>query len=200
MKRFKRKFSQLRESKGAITFPVLLISGAIFLAGLFFMVEMPLKLIMANQMVDTVNNAAASGVTQIVEAEVKHGRLHVDPNKATEAVHEVFMRTYNLDENLEPIGEDNILAKKPKITVQVVNKPHHASDVWRGIFEVPLTAEDVIKAKANKKTPQPIKLQVKETSVFVLADITFKRPIRAVDKELDLQRHAISEVKFPEYE
>lgn len=196
-RKLKNAWTRLRKKDGSITLPALMLAGAIFLAGMFFMVEMPLKLIMANQMVDTVNNAAASGVTQIAEDRIRYGELHIDENRAEEAVYDVFKRTYNLDHNLNPLdreGGSNKLSKVNSIDVQVVNKPLHASETWRGKFIVPQTEEEI------RKGEDPIEITVKESSVFVYADITFKRPIRAGDDQLSLQRHAISEVSFPDYE
>lgn len=199
-KLLKGALSRIKNKEGSITLPTLMIAGAVFLAGMFFMVEMPLKLIMANEMVDTVNNAASSGVTQIAEERIRYGELRIDEVRAEEAVYDVFKRTYNLDHNLNPIepetedGVANKLSSVNEIDVQVANKPLYASDTWTHTFKVPQTEEEI---KAGHKE---IEITVKESSVFVYANMTFKRPIRAGDSRLTLQRYAISEVSFPDYE
>lgn len=208
MRKFlKGALTRLRKKEGSITLPALIIAGAIFVAGLFFMVEMPLKLIMANEMVDTVNNAAASGVTKIAEERIRYGELKIDESRAREAVHDVLKRTYNLDHNLNPLdqeGRENKVSSINMVDVQVVSKPLGASDTWFEIFTIPQTEEQIAEAKKKAvregKKYEPPTVKVKDSSVFVYVDMTFKRPIRAGDDQLSLQRYAISEVSFPDYE
>lgn len=195
MRRLKRVWTHLKRKRGAITFPVILGAGAMFLGGLFFMADMPLKLILSNEMVDTTHNAAASAITQIVEEEVKYGRLIVDDDRARQAAYEVFARTYNLDitpnglkrkgDSDESSSNKNVLSKDPHVDVIVINKPLHGGNGWAQEVELP----------NEEKT----KIVVRETSVIVYVDMEFNTLIRRYDDGMKLTRFAVSEVSFPDY-
>jgi len=82
--------------KGAIGLPVLLISGALLIMGMFFTVEMPLKMIQQSEMVDTLSNAANGAVTMIDKPSLQKGHIVIDEPKARMAAFNLIAESYGL--------------------------------------------------------------------------------------------------------
>lgn len=224
LKRIKSK--RMKGSKrGALTLPAVLIGGAMFIAGLFFMVDMPLKLIITNELVDTVTNSASAGVTNINEDLVRYGDLIINENKAKDAALNMFKSTYNLDDTLKPNedGEsESRLHEVKNLSVQVYNKGANfvhvynmgteATVPYKQVFDTVNVSKDgkVLEEGSELEggsTPKyfftvpnsegDIKIPIEESSVMVYADVIFSRQTRAKDGRLNITRHSISEVSFP---
>lgn len=193
LKSVRANLNKKRGKRGSISYPILLISGAIFLGGLFFMVDMPLKLILSNEMVDTVNNATASAVTYIDENQVSRGTLAIKEEEAKKAIYETFEEAYDLKLIQNESGtsfeltDASKLAKAPIIgedlIVYITQKNREASDTWEAVVTMP-NGEEVV---------------MKETSVVVYANLSFKSLTRKADEGMQLARVAANEVRFPEY-
>lgn len=173
--------------KGSMTFTSLIIAGFLLLAGLFFMVDIPLKLIMSNELVDNLNNATSSAVTLIDEDQIKTGTLFIDEKRATDAVYGMVAELYNLDLDASKrnfaLKETSRLSKPPKIEVWVVNRPKNSSpDTW----------------KQTKTMLNGEVVTVKESSVVVTAEMNFKPLVRKNDDGLVVTRTSASQVAFPE--
>lgn len=180
--------------KGSMSLTVLLLTTIVLIGGLLFMVDAPLKLILSNEMTDTVNNASASAVTRINEDVVKEGKLHINQSDAKETAFEVFQRTYDL----EVIGgklvrkdpDSSRLASDPEVTVTVLEKPHYEDTSWTATL--------------------PDGRTVDETTVLIEATMHFKSFSfsKSISNEDDgnltqglvLNRWSASQVSFPEYE
>lgn len=227
MRKHKSVWTRLKKKKGAITFPVLLGAGAMFLGGLFFMADMPLKLILSNEMVDTVNNAAAAAVTQIDEDEVKYGSLVIDPESARNAVQELFQLKYYDHYDVNPANgeltrkdvptlKENV-ATDPEFSIIIVNKtinqkknlnnedPLHEFSATRYLKGGNAEAVD-LSAPVNGSVKLSIEhsgvmheLAISETSVIVSAKVTHTPLIRKDDDGMTLERFAMSQVSFPDY-
>lgn len=204
-----KMYKKINSKEGSISLTVILVGGALFIAGLFFAVEMPIHLIYSNQMVDTVNNAAASAVTNLDEDLLRQGIIKVNEEEARESAYRIFRNVYSLEDNsLEPIDpivynrptgngsetvqevKPNLLAGAPDVQVLFVDKPRFAGDEWVQTVTLPNEEE----------------IQIRETSVIVFATLKYKPQIRSKsvrsssDNGLELTRYAVSEVKFQENE
>ena len=96
--KFIRKSTSARQKKkGAIGLTVVVFGAMFLIAGYFFMVVMPLKLIQMNKMTSTLDNATASAVTLIDEDLVRtQGKVEIRATEAEEAVYAIIAEAYDL--------------------------------------------------------------------------------------------------------
>lgn len=60
------------------------------------MVEMPLKMTLQSEMIDTLDNATSGAVTMLQEQRISEGFVEFDKPKAEEAVYDLIAETYNV--------------------------------------------------------------------------------------------------------
>lgn len=186
--KFIRKSTSARQKKkGAIGLTVVVFGAMFLIAGYFFMVVMPLKLIQMNKMTSTLDNATASAVTLIDEDLVRtQGKVEIRATEAEQAVYAIIAEAYDLDSvgnslKFKP-NQKSELAELPYVQVKVVNVNETAGEVK----VVTMTEADGTKDNVT----------VDASSVIVHVNIKFKPTILVFDKGMELSRTAVSEVRI----
>lgn len=183
---FKSRLSKkkMNSKKGSMTYFALLMSGAMLIGGMLFMVDVPLKLTLSNEMVNNLDNVASSAITTIDESKVKEGVLIVDEVKAKKAAYQMIAERYNLmvdNKNALTLTDSSPLSEVPVVDIRIANKPKNAPSTWKTEFTFP-----------NQQ-----KVVATETSVIVYAKMTYKSLVRKMDDGMVLERIGASQVAFP---
>ena len=186
-KSIRKSTSARQKKKGAIGLTVVVFGAMFLIAGYFFMVVMPLKLIQMNKMTSTLDNATASAVTLIDEDLVRtQGKVEIRATEAEEAVYAIIAEAYDLTlighgVKFKP-NQKSELAELPYVQVKVVNVNEAAGEVK----VVTMTEADGTKDNVT----------VDASSVIVHVNIKFKPTILVFDKGMELSRTAVSEVRI----
>lgn len=186
-KSIRKSTSTQKKKRGAIGLTAVVFGAMFLIAGYFFMVVMPLKLIQMNKMTSTLDNATASAVTLIDEDLVRtEGKVEIRTTDAEQAVYAIIAEAYDLDLignslKFKP-NQKSELAELPYVQVKVVNVNETAGEVK----VVTMTEADGTKDNVT----------IDASSVIVHVDIKFKPTILVFDKGMELTRTAVSEVRI----
>lgn len=194
----------MKYKKGSITLPTLMMGGILLLMGYMFMVEIPLKLILQNELINTVDNATSASVTMIDESAVATGETIIVEDEAEMVVYSIIADTYNLEllpnpnkapgEPIYTFSTDSVEASKltsaPKIDIQYVHVEEWEKE--NGSKTVNWYADD-------GKTLE-LKEEFKHDTVAIRVEVEFDRLVLAFAPGMKLTRFGASQVRIQDYE
>lgn len=187
LKSIRKSTSMQNKKKGAIGLTVVVFGALFLIAGYFFMVVMPLKLIQMNKMTSTLDNATASAVTLIDEDLIRtDGKVEILTDEATHAVYAIIAEAYDLELNGNDLkfkpNQKSEFSELPYVQIKVVNVNEQAGEV------------KVVTMTESDGTTDNV--TVDASSIIVHVDMKFKPTILAFDKGMELSRTAASEVRL----
>lgn len=113
----------LKDKRGTVTIYVLLTMIVLVPTLLFASMELPSTLIQHRKLKNTIDNAASSAASRIIENQLHFGIIEIDANLAEHTAKRIIAQDYKLDPvTLEPL-EDSIVSEAPTIQIQVINSP-----------------------------------------------------------------------------
>lgn len=196
----------MRNKKGSVTLPTIMIGGILLLLGYLFMVEIPLKMILQNELINTVDNATTAAVTMIDESAVATGETVILEDQAELVIYSIIADTYDLEliPNPSPAPgkprysftnesiESSKLASAPKVDVKFVHLEEWQKKNGNTGIVTWHTGE-------NGETTE-YREEFKHDTVAVRVEVEFDRLVLAFAPQLKLTRFGASQVRIQEYE